>query len=146
MNATELLKHDHDEVEELFERFDSAGSSSEKRSILDNILSELDVHASIEEQVFYPAVQSEVSKLDDLVREGIEEHHVVEQLMTELATMEPDHPQFEAKVKVLKENVEHHVEEEEEGMFPEVESALDPARLDELGAAMAQAKGKGGSY
>lgn len=145
MYATSLLKHDHDEFKEMFESFESAESPTEKRQILDQIISELEKHTRIEEEIFYPAVQAEVRTLEALVREGVEEHHVVDQIMDELKTMAPDDPQFEAKVTVLKENVEHHVEEEEQEMFPQVEATLAVDRLSELGAAMAEAKGESGS-
>ena len=140
MKATELLKQDHDEVEELFERFESAGDG-EKLSIAQKIFSELELHTQIEEDIFYPAIRSEVPDTEDEVKEGLEEHHVAKQLIQELQAMQPSDEQYEAKMTVLKENVLHHVEEEEGEMFPEVEKGLGNERLAALGQEMMRAKG-----
>ena len=140
MKATELLKQDHDEVEELFERFESA-EGGEKLSIAQEIFQELELHTQLEEDIFYPAIRSEVPDTEDEVKEGLEEHHVAKQLIQELQGMQPSDEQYEAKMTVLKENVLHHVEEEEGEMFPEVEKGLGNERLTALGEEMMRAKG-----
>ena len=112
--AVELLEEDHDKVKALFEQFEKA-ESSEKEELVDQIDLELRVHAMIEEEILYPALRD----IDqEITAESFEEHGVVEQLLDELATMDLTEDQFEAKFKVMKENVEHHIEEEEGEMFP----------------------------
>jgi hypothetical protein len=113
--AVELLKEDHREVESLFKKFESAKSESEKEEIADQIDLELRVHSMIEEQILYPALREIES---EIVAESFEEHGVVEELLDQLATMDLGEEQFDAKFKVMQENVEHHVEEEETQMFP----------------------------
>lgn len=112
--AVELLKEDHEKVKGLFSRFQSA-NESEKEDIADEVDLELRVHSMIEEEILYPAMQ-EVD--GEIVAESFEEHGVVEELLDELATMELSNDQFQAKFKVMQENVEHHIEEEETEMFP----------------------------
>jgi hemerythrin superfamily protein len=140
MKATALLEQDHDEVESLFERFEEA-EGDEKLALARQIFTELDLHTRIEEEIFYPAIRSEVPDTEDDVREGIEEHHVAKQLIEELRGMSPSDEQYDAKMTVLKENVLHHVEEEEGEMFPTVEQALGAERLTALGEEMLRAKG-----
>jgi iron-sulfur cluster repair protein YtfE (RIC family) len=105
------------------------------------IQQELDVHARVEEELFYPAlkaVRSEEAK--DLVREAAEEHRVAKVLLADLAQMQPDAEQYKAKVTVLREYVAHHVKEEENEMFAQATKHLSQKRLVELGAAMATRK------
>ena len=115
MDALELLTADHNRVRGLFARFQEAEGSDEKEAaaLADEIFRELEVHTTIEEQVFYPAVTEVNEELHDLVTEGIEEHHVVDSLMAEARGLLPADESWAAKVKVLIENVEHHAEEEE---------------------------------
>jgi hemerythrin superfamily protein len=133
-DALTLLRKDHRTVKGLFRQFERAQRS--KRKIVGEIERELETHATIEEEIFYPAVQSEVAQAEDLVHEAIEEHRVVRNLLSEITVLEPDDEQYDAKVKVLQENVEHHIEEEEGEMFPKVASALAETRLLELGREM----------
>jgi hemerythrin superfamily protein len=144
MNAITLLKNDHRTVEDLFKRFESLGprAMKGKRDAVERIVSELSVHAAIEEMVFYPAVRAEMGNGDvsDLVLESLEEHHIVKWTLSELDGMDPSAERFDAKVKVLMESVRHHVKEEERELFPAVSKAFGRARLEELGEAMAQAK------
>ena len=144
MNAITLLKNDHKTVEELFKRFEKLGPRAvkSKRDVVERIVRELSIHASIEETLFYPAIREAAAQggVDATVLESLEEHHLVKWTLWELERMEPDHERYNAKMSVLMENVRHHVKEEEKELFPEVNKLLGRGRLDELGEAMATAK------
>ena len=142
MDALTLLRNDHKTVEELFKRFEKAGERAyvEKRQIVDRIIEELSMHASVEEQVFYPVARATVSDTEDVVLESLEEHHVVKWLLSELDGLDPRHERFDAKVTVLIENVRHHVKEEEQEFFPKVRSELSRTALADLGETLAAAK------
>lgn len=142
MDAIALLKSDHKTVEALFRRFEQAGRNAKKlkRKLADQMIRELAIHAVIEEQVFYPAVRNKAAKLEDEVLEALEEHHVAKWLLKELENLPPDAERFEAKVKVLIENVRTHVKEEERGLFPQVRKAFTPAELKEMAEALTLAK------
>src|SRR6266550_8076329 len=144
MNAITLLKNDHKTVEDLFKRFEKLGPRAvkSKQDVVERIVRELSIHAAIEEMLFYPAIREvvEAGDVDDMVLESLEEHHIVKWVLSELDGMNPAHERFVAKVTVLMENVRHHVEEEEQDLFPKVNKLLGRQRLDELGDAMAQAK------
>jgi len=136
MNAIELLKKDHQKVAGLFKRYEAAedGAASEKEELFRMIKRELDVHARIEEEIFYPAAkQAPSEEAKDLVAEAGEEHKQIKTLLAELDGMDADDEQFDAKMTVLKEDVEHHVEEEQDELFPKVRKALGSDRLEELG-------------
>jgi hemerythrin superfamily protein len=136
MNAIELLKKDHQKVAGLFKKYEGAGddASSEKEELFRMIKRELDVHARIEEEIFYPAArQAPSEETQDLVAEAGEEHKQIKTLLAELDGMDADDEQFGAKMKVLQEDVEHHVEEEQDELFPKVRKALDNDRLEDLG-------------
>jgi hemerythrin-like domain-containing protein len=142
MDALTLLRDDHRTVEQLFKRFEKAGDRAlvEKRKVVDQIVEALSVHAAVEEQVFYPAIRATVTSTEDMVLESLEEHHVVKWLLSELSEMDPAHERFVAKATVLIENVRHHVREEEDDLFPKVRKALSPAKLADIGQALADAK------
>ena len=141
MDALELLKQDHTKVKELLEKAESAEQGKERTAIFEKIKTELETHARIEEDVFYPAVQKN-EELKDMVLESIEEHKQVKTLLREMDNLSKDSEKFEPKLKVLKENVEHHAEEEEEGkMFPKVRKLFSATELQELGAELEAAKG-----
>ena len=142
MDAITLLRDDHKVVEQLFKRFEKAGDRAyvEKRQIVDSIIEQLAIHASIEEQVFYPVARATVPSTEDITLESLEEHHIVKWLLSELDGMDPQHERFEAKVTVLMENVRHHVKEEQEEFFPKVRDALSRSALADLGDALAEAK------
>jgi hemerythrin superfamily protein len=146
MDAIELLTSDHDEVRTMFEEFRAAkeAENTEKMHALQQrIFEELETHTRIEEDIFYPAVQAlGVEELTEIVSEGIQEHHVVKVLMREIPDLS-DQEIFEAKMTVLMENVEHHAEEEESEMFPDLREHMDDQRLDELGAELQAAKASG---
>ena len=117
-----MLKNDHQQVEDLFRRFEQAGDRAyaEKRQLVDRIIEELSKHAAVEEQVFYPATRMTVPGTDDIVLESVEEHHIVKWELDELKDLDPRDERFDAKVTVLIENVRHHVDEEESEYFPKV--------------------------
>ena len=144
MNAVDLLIADHESVEDLFEKFEELTERAEKgqQELADRIMTELVTHAAIEEQLFYPAVRAAIPDLDLDVREDLEEHYVVEQLLADIVKIDSTHERFRPKMLVLIENVRHHVEEEEEDMFPRVRKEMDDDVLEELGAAMEEAKDK----
>jgi hemerythrin superfamily protein len=142
MDAITLLKQDHKTVKQLFRDFDKLGDTAykRKREIVDKIIEELSIHAAIEELFFYPAVRKEVEEADDEVLESLEEHHIVKWVLSELDGMDPEAERFDAKVTVLKENVLHHAEEEEQELFPKVRAAMGRKALAELGDTLEIAK------
>ena len=145
MEATALLKKDHAAVKALFEQFEDAGDRAEqkKQRLFDEIKSELDAHAAIEEEIFYPAMQAVRSKeVKDLVLEAIEEHKVVKTLLAQIAALKPADEEFDAKVRVLQENVEHHAGEEEKEMFPQAKKHLSDEKRKDLGKQMEARKAR----
>ena len=141
MDALELLKQDHAKVKELLEEAEGAKQGKERNAIFEKIKSELETHARIEENVFYPAVEKH-EDLKEMVLESLEEHKQVKTLLREMDNLSKDSEKFEPKLKVLKENVEHHAEEEEEEkMFPKVRKLFSAQELQELGAELEAAKG-----
>jgi hemerythrin superfamily protein len=141
MNALELLKQDHEEVKELFEQAEGADDSKEQRDIFKQLKKALESHARIEEGIFYPAMEKH-AHLKDLVLESYEEHKQIKILLKEMDDLVTDSEDFEPKLRVLQEIVEHHAEEEEEGnMFPQVRELVDDTALEELGRKLETAKG-----
>lgn len=138
MNAIELLKADHDKVELLFQKV-KATEDGEHRALFEQIKEELEIHTHIEETVFYPKIKDE-KELEDLVLEGIEEHHQVKMFLRELDALAAKSEKFEPKLKVLIEDVTHHVQEEEGEMFPLIEELFDADALEELGAQLEREK------
>jgi len=138
-DAIALLKQDHRTVEELFEKFENASGSERKRKLAEEICLELSVHAEIEEEIFYPACEGKVD--EDLLKESYVEHDGAKVLIAEIMNGGPDDEYYDAKVKVLQEDIEHHVQEEEkrlEGLFAQARKAeLD---MDALGAELAARK------
>ena len=148
MDALSLLTADHNRVRGLFTRFQAAEEDHDTAlmaQLAEKILTELEVHTTIEEELFYPAVKDAGEELKEIVDEGVEEHHVADTLMAEIKGLGPDEDAFAAKMKVLIENVEHHVEEEEQEMFPQTRKALDKAALEDLGARMEARKAELGA-
>ena len=145
MDATKLLKQDHDEVRALFKEYEKAGDRAvaKKEKLAAQICEALTVHAEIEEEIFYPAVKAARSEeVKDEVREAVEEHKIVKTLVAEIEKMKPSDEQFDAKMTVLKEGVEHHASEEEEEMFKQARKNLSKDRLEELGEEMEARKGE----
>jgi hemerythrin superfamily protein len=136
-NATQMIRQDHRRVEGLFKKFEQTQGAQAKRRLAENAMAELEVHAALEEEIFYPAVKNEVDN-GSMVQEAIEEHQTVKQLISGLKGMEEADDEFESQFSQLMENVQHHVEEEESEMLPKVEeSELD---LNSLGQQMSQRK------
>jgi hemerythrin superfamily protein len=129
MGAIDMLEAQHREVEDLFSDFEEA-SAGKKRDIFLKIADKLAVHAAIEEKHFYPAAKSK--ETEDLLQESVEEHLSVKRIIADLLEQETDGDTLEAKVKVLQEQIEHHVEEEEEELFPQVEKLLGEETLEAL--------------
>ena len=125
VDAVKLLKDDHKKVKDLFRQFEKARSADRKKQIAQEAMHELEIHAEIEEEIFYPAAKAKAdAEGKELVAEAVEEHHVVKVLIGELKAMPEVNEQFEAKFTVLIENVEHHIEEEEQEMLPDAKKTL----------------------
>ena len=132
MDAIKLLKADHDKVKSLFNKAESA-SESEQLSLFKQIHEELEIHTHIEETILYPKLK-EIEELKDITMEAVEEHHQAKILMREISTLSDDSNKFEPKLKVLQEDIEHHVKEEEEEMFPKMRNIFSSEDLEKLGA------------
>ena len=138
-NGLKLLAQDHREVEDLFEQFEKASGASAKEKIVRRICTELKVHAMIEEEIYYPAIRGKVEDAD--LDEAYVEHDSAKLLVNELEAAEPDEEFYDAKVKVLKELIEHHVKEEEkqaDNLFQQTRAA--DIDLDALGEQLAARK------
>lgn len=132
-DAIAMLIADHKKVKSLFTQFEglSDRSKASKKKIADEICMELTVHAEVEEQVFYPAIRNPI-KDEDLMDEAVVEHASAKELIAQILEMDPGEDLYDAKVKVLSEQIEHHVEEEEGEMFPKVrKSGVDLVALGE---------------
>lgn len=145
MNALTLLKQDHQNVEALFSRFEELATGSgikAKGDVVHKIITQLSIHAEIEEQVFYPAIRAALADkdIDPTIFEALEEHHAVKVLLSEIEKMPPAHERFDAKVTVMIENVRHHVKEEEAELFPKVRDAFTVQQLEEMGETMEQVR------
>lgn len=140
MDAFNLLKEDHRKVDALFDQLESATGKA-KLTVFNQIKTELELHTHIEEKIFYPALE-EPEETHELTLEAYEEHDVVKNLLKELGRAKTANEEWEAQAKVLRENVEHHVEEEENELFPKAQSALGEEEIVELGERMAAEKEK----
>lgn len=134
MNAIDLLKSQHRDVEKLFSRMDSAKGQKSKQAIFGQLADSLAAHATIEEHHFYPAVRAK--RTEDILLESLEEHLGIKRVLADLLDISPGDETFDAKIKVLKEQVEHHVGEEEKDLFPKVKKLLDKDELELLGETM----------
>ena len=136
MKATDLLKKQHKEVKAFFKKIESTENTRERRRLMSEIVTALEGHTVIEEEMFYPAVRGlETQKAEEMVMEAFEEHHVVKLVLAELPQLDPDDERFEAKMTVLSELVEHHADEEEKQMF-KLASKLGKEELAALGEQM----------
>lgn len=138
--ATKLLEEDHKRVRELFARYEDTRDRATKKRIVDDITRELTLHAKVEEEIFYPRFLKRRGDPQKMVRESFEEHKIVETLLAELSKIGPHDEQFDAKVTVLQENVDHHAKEEERDLFPEAEKLLSKRELEKMGAEMEDRK------
>ena len=134
MDAIELLKSQHREVEDLFSRTEKAKSPGPKRKLFEQIADKLAIHAAIEEHQFYPAVKAK--RTEDILLESLEEHLGVKRVIADLLKVDGSDGTFDAKLTVLKELVQHHVEEEESDLFPKVRKVLDRDALAKLAESM----------
>jgi hemerythrin-like domain-containing protein len=134
MDATALLKKQHRVVSALFKQVEKADDARTRRRLMHEIVEQLRVHTTIEEEIFYPAVKEIGSqKAGEMTDEALEEHHVVKLVLKELPEVDPADERFAAKMTVLKELIEHHVEEEQDEMFPLAEKKLGDDILRQLG-------------
>ncbi|HEY2029081.1 MAG TPA: hemerythrin domain-containing protein [Myxococcales bacterium] len=134
MNAIKFLMEQHREVEQLFEKLEQG--EGDKQQLFDDLADALAVHTAIEEKLFYPATKS--ARTEDLLLEAVEEHLGAKRLLADMLDADVDDQAFDAKVKVLKEQVEHHVKEEEVELFPKVSELFSEAKLEELGLRLAE--------
>ncbi|HET7646060.1 MAG TPA: hemerythrin domain-containing protein [Candidatus Limnocylindria bacterium] len=141
MNALTLLKDDHDLIKKLLAEGEETTERAEKTrtELFDTIKENMLIHERIEEEIFYPALKAH-PKAKDMVLEGFEEHHVVDEIMGELESTDVSDEQWAPKFKVMKENIEHHIEEEEGDMFKTARQVFSDEELEELGAKMAELK------
>ncbi|MGZ3182344.1 MAG: hemerythrin domain-containing protein [Telluria sp.] len=164
MDAIQLLTQDHREVEDMFEKYEALGERAmvSKKKLAEQICQALVAHTAIEEEIFYPAVRDAGKEFEDVVDEAVVEHASAKDLIAQLQGMDADEELYDAKVKVLSEQIQHHVQEEEKEMFPKVKKAkLDLRALgqqmqerkqeieagglgDEAGQSMLQAQREGG--
>ena len=142
MNAFTLLKADHKKVAGIFEKLEPTTERGVKtrEELFAQLKNELDVHTRIEEDILYPRLK-EIDETEDLTLESYEEHAVVKTLLAELDALAKDDETWGAKLKVLQENVEHHVEEEEGELFPKAQKQLSTEEINELGDKLEAAKG-----
>ena len=141
MDAISLLKDDHDKVKKLLAEGEETTERAEKgrTELFAKLKEEMLIHERIEEEIFYPALKQH-PKAKDIVLEGFEEHHVVDEIMGELEATDVTDETWGAKFKVMKENIEHHIEEEEGEMFTKARSVFSDDELETLGARMLELK------
>ncbi|MEU2038844.1 hemerythrin domain-containing protein [Nocardia niwae] len=143
-DAIVLLRDDHKAIRKLFREFEKAGDDAveTKGKVVKKIIEALTVHTYLENECMYPEVRKLVPDLEDDILESYEEHHVADVLVTELAMMKPGDEHFTAKTTVLIENVDHHIDEEENEWFPKVREQLGRKQLQEIGARMQELRKK----
>jgi len=141
MDALSLLKQDHDKAKDVIEEIESTGERAAKRrgELFQGLVDDLTVHERIEEEIFYPALQKHPNA-KDLVLEAYVEHGVVDTLLDEISTIDATDEKWMPTFKVFKENLEHHIEEEEGELFKKTKSAFSTVQLEDLGAQMAALK------
>lgn len=135
MKATDLIENQHRTVEKLFSQFEKAKSDREKKNLFEQIAANLVAHDAIEREILYPACEKQMGKDEDILEESLVEHGLVEFCLFR-ADQHERSEELDAYVKVLKEVVEHHVEEEEEELIPKIEKAFEDKQLETLGAKM----------
>jgi len=138
-DAIAMLKADHQRVRDLFSQYEAISHHATKRTLAAQVFMELETHAQLEENIFYPAVNEGTDEGPDLVKDSVQEHETVHQLIQELQGMEHNTDAFDTKFHELIRNVEHHVEEEESEMFPLAEQEL-AEDLDEMSEEMQELK------
>jgi hemerythrin superfamily protein len=138
MDVLKFLEDEHDEVKQVFKKLEQAEGASATR-LWNQLKSMLTLHEELEETYFYPQLKEE-KNTEDLVLEGYEEHHVMDVLIEEISQLEPSAENWQPKIKVLQENTEHHIEEEEGSLFPKVRKIWDTRKREEVGRQMQQRK------
>jgi hemerythrin superfamily protein len=134
MNAIDLLESQHRDVEDLFSKIENAKRSEKKAEFFDQLADSLAIHAAIEEHHFYPSVRDR--RTEDILLESLEEHLAIKRVLADLLDTDVEDETFEAKMSVLKEEIEHHVKEEEKDLFPKVKKLFNEAELNAIGQAM----------
>ena len=124
-DAIAMLKADHQRVRDLFQQYEATSTVEAKGTIAEEVFIELETHAQLEENIFYPAVNEETDEGPELVKESLAEHETMKNLIQQLRNIGPHNWGFDAKFRELLQNVEHHVEEEETEMFPLAEEELE---------------------
>jgi len=138
MDAITLLKKDHDLVKDLMNKMAEEDDPDQLSSMFEQLVDELSIHERIEEEIFYPALQK-LPKAKEDVLEAFEEHHLVDEIVKEM-DVETNDDKWKAKFTVMKENVEHHIKDEEDKLFPKAEKLLGDEKLGALGVQMADLK------
>jgi hemerythrin-like domain-containing protein len=138
-DAIAMLKADHQRVRDLFQQYEATSNVEAKGTIAEEVFIELETHAQLEENIFYPAVNEETDEGPELVKESLAEHETMKNLIQQLRDIGPHNRGFDAKFRELLQNVEHHVEEEETEMFPLAEEELEEDMKD-LGDEMQELK------
>ncbi|WP_374617226.1 hemerythrin domain-containing protein [Thauera aminoaromatica] len=141
MNLLDQIKRDHDNLRQMLEKLEATTERAIKtrRTQFERVRQELTVHAHVEEAVLYEAIRDR-PETRDMTLEGFEEHHVITVMLAEMGRMPVDTEEWGAKAGVLREFVEHHLEEEERDLFPQVRKLFDAGTLNELGERFAEAR------
>lgn len=142
MNPFNLLKEDHKKAKDLFKEWEDCGDRAvqKRKAISEKVFEELEIHTTIEEEIFYPALRdSGEEELEKLLNEAFEEHSVVKELIAEMQALDSEDETFQAKFTVMSENVKHHIEEEENELFPLAKKAL-KENSEEVGEEMKERK------
>jgi hemerythrin-like domain-containing protein len=139
MDALALLKQDHDKVKRMLQQLGGEKDDAARSDLFAELVKELTVHENIEEELFYPALKQKPEAKQDVL-EAFEEHHLVDEVMSELEDTPIDSVEWKAKFQVMTEQLEHHIQEEETKLFDEARRALDARELSDLGARMTQLK------
>ena len=133
MDALDLLKQDHQKVRDLFKQFEANDDQNANQGIVENIKSELEIHAHVEESIFYPTLEDQNDEdLIELVDESLEEHQEVKDLLKDIEGLTGDGQQLRSKVMELRDKVEHHASEEETELFPRVRKVLQQENLERM--------------
>jgi hypothetical protein len=140
MDVLTFLKDEHDEAKEVFKKLEEAEGATASR-LCSQLINMLQLHEEMEETFFYPQLKKEEAA-KDLILEGYQEHHVMDLLMEEISQLKPSAEAWQPKIKVLQENTEHHIEEEEKELFPKVRKIWDADRRAAVGGQMQDMKAK----
>jgi hypothetical protein len=138
MDVLELLTDEHDEAKAVFKKIEKADGAAAAR-LWDQLKGMLSLHEELEETFMYPQLKEE-RKTEDIILEAYQEHHVMDVLIEEISALDPKDETWHPKVKVLQENTEHHIEEEEGELFPKVRKIWDTAKREQVGRQMQEMK------